>query len=71
MDIEDLLTKVDKTAFSVASLDDEPDEKAWWLSRTPMERMQALEHLRQHVYGYNPASTRLQRFFEVAELPRR
>lgn len=71
MDIEDLLTKMDKTAFSVASLDDESDEKAWWFSRTPAERLQALEHLRQRVYGYDPTSTRLQRVFEVAELPRR
>jgi hypothetical protein len=71
MDIEKLLTKMDKTAFSVASLYDESDEKAWWLSRTPAERLQALEHLRQHVYDYDPTSTRLQRVFEVAELARR
>ena len=33
----------DKTAFSVASLFDEPDEKAYWLSKTPDERLQAME----------------------------
>ena len=69
--IEEYLTKIDKTVFSVVSLYDESDEKAWWFSRTPAERLLALEHMRQSVYGYDPASTRLQRVFEVAELPRR
>ena len=59
---------MDKTAFSVASLQDVPDEKAYWLSRTPHERLQAVELMRQVVYGYDPASERLQRFFEVAQL---
>ena len=47
---------MDKTAFSVASLYDEPDEKAYWLSRTSHERLQAVELMRQVVYGYDPAS---------------
>ena len=64
----DILVKMDKTAFSIASLYDESDEKAWWLSRTPEERLQALELMRQRAYGYDPASTRLQRVFAVAEL---
>jgi hypothetical protein len=69
--MEEYLTKIDKTAFSVVSLHDESDEKAWWVSRTPAERLLALEHMRQRVYGYDPASIRLQRIFEIAELPRR
>ena len=59
---------MDKTAFSVASLSDDPDEKAYWLSKTPHERLQAVELMRQVIYGYDPASERLQRFFEVAQL---
>ena len=59
---------VDKTVFSVASLFDESDEKAYWLSKTPYERLQAVELMRQVIYGYEPATARLQRFFEVAEL---
>lgn len=54
---------MDKSAFSVASLYDEPDEKAYWLSKTPHERLLAVEVMRQIVYGYDPASERLQRFF--------
>jgi len=60
--------KLDRTAFSVGSLDDEPDEKQYWHSKSPAERWQAIEIMRQIIYGYDPATTRLQRFFEVAEI---
>jgi hypothetical protein len=32
---------------------DEADRK-YWLSKTPAQRMRALEHLRQMNYGYGP-----------------
>jgi hypothetical protein len=35
--------EVDKTAFSVVSLQDESDEIAYWRSKTPSERLQAVE----------------------------
>ena len=60
--------KIDKTAFSVTSLFDESDEKAYWLSRTPHERLEAVELMRQIIYGYDPTSTRLQRILNIAEL---
>jgi hypothetical protein len=62
--------KIDRSAFSVASLLEPSDEKAYWLARTPHERLQALELMRQIVYGYDPATTRLQRVLEVAQRPR-
>ena len=62
------LAKLDKTAFSVASLADESDKKQYRLSKSPYERLRALELMRQIVYGYDPSAERLQRFFEVAEL---
>jgi hypothetical protein len=59
---------LDRTAFSVTSLQgQEAEEKQYWCEKTPHERWQAVEAMRQIVYGYNPASTRLQRVFEVAE----
>jgi hypothetical protein len=61
--------KVDRAAFSVASLSEETDEKAYWLSKTPYERLQALEWMRQVIYGYNPATTRLQRVLTIAQFP--
>ncbi len=59
--------KMDKTAFSTASLFDPSDEKQYWLSKTPIERLEALEIMRQIIYGYDPTTTRLQRFFEVTQ----
>ena len=60
--------KLDRSVFEVASLDDEPGDKSYWQKKSPQERMQALELLRQVAYGYDPTTTRLQRVFEVAEL---
>ena len=39
--------KIDKRALSVASLLEPSDEKAYWLSQTPSERLQAAELMRQ------------------------
>jgi len=58
--------KVDRTAFSVASLYDESDEKAYWHARTPHERLEHLEWLRWINYG-SQATARLQRVLEIAE----
>lgn len=62
------LPGVDRSAFSIASLSDESDEKFYWLSKTPYERLQAIEQSRQIIYGYKPSTTRFQRFFEITEL---
>ena len=60
--------RLDKTVFSVASLIDESDDKAYWLTRSHHERLQAIELMRQNIYGYDPASTRLQRVLTITEL---
>ena len=62
------LPRVDRTAFSVVSLSEADDDKAYWRSKSVFERLQAVELMRQVIYGYQPASGRLQRIFEVAEL---
>jgi hypothetical protein len=59
--------KMDKTVFSVVPLSQADDEKEYWLSKTPHERLRAVELIRQTIYGYTPASGRLQRVFEVAK----
>ncbi|GAB4578467.1 MAG: hypothetical protein Fur0022_12020 [Anaerolineales bacterium] len=58
--------KVDKTAFLIGSLKESSDEKEYWLSKTPLERLEAMEWMRQVIYAI-PATARLQRFFEVAQ----
>jgi hypothetical protein len=59
--------RLDKTKFSVGSLHDDPDERAFWWSKTPHERLAAMEFLRQLNYGYDPDTARLERVFEVVE----
>jgi hypothetical protein len=60
------MDRIDRRAFSVMSLSDPGDDRAHWLSRSPTERLQAVERMRRINYGYDPAQ-RLQRILEVAE----
>lgn len=59
---------LDKTAFSVASLEDADDELEYWLTRTPLERLEAVELIRQALYGYSHPAPRLQRVFAIGWL---
>lgn len=64
---ENNFPRLDKTVFSVVSLEEaDSDEKEYWLSKTPSERLQYMELLRRINYGTN-AVARLQRVFEIAE----
>ena len=60
---------MDKTMMVVQGLHETSDELVYWQSKTPQERLEALEQMRQIIYGYGPTTTRLQRFFEVAPHP--
>ncbi len=62
--------KMDKTVFSVANLEDASDEAVYWQAQTPHARWEALELMRQVMYGYDPSATRLERVFEAASLKR-
>lgn len=46
-------------------------DRTYWHSRTPQERIWALELMRQKAYGYDPETARLQRVFEVAQLKKK
>jgi hypothetical protein len=59
--------KLQRSAFTVTSLSDLSDEKSYWLSKTPYERLEAVELMRQIIYGYDPSAIRLQRVFEAAQ----
>ena len=66
--MKDSPPSLDRTAFSVTSLHKQDrEEKDYWLTKTPHERLQAVETMRQVLYGYDPASARLQHIFEVVE----
>ena len=65
---ENQFPRLDRTAFSVVSLEEaDSDEMEYWLSKTPHERLEALELLREIFYGYDPTTTRLQRVLEITE----
>jgi hypothetical protein len=67
MDGEPGVTEVDRTAVSVQSLLDEPDDHRWWWARTPRERLAAIEVMRRVVYGRTAAHGRLQRVLAIAQ----
>jgi hypothetical protein len=65
------LTQIDRSAFSVGTFADEPDDRAYWLSQKPEDRLAGIEFLRRQFYDYGKAEQEFCRFFEVAERERR
>jgi len=65
---ENQFPRLDRTAFSVVSSFEEAEreDKEYWLSRTPYERLQYMELLRRINYG-SVAAARLQRVLEIVE----
>ncbi|MBL8091361.1 MAG: hypothetical protein KF758_06340 [Anaerolineales bacterium] len=60
--------RLDKTVLSIVSSFEEADEedRKYWHSRTPIERLQHTEYLRRINYG-DSATARLQRVIEIVE----
>ncbi|MGI4792418.1 MAG: hypothetical protein ACRYFS_26625 [Janthinobacterium lividum] len=57
--------KMDKTVLTVASLHDPSDGNEYWRRQTPEARLEALELMRQVIYGYDPSTERLQRLLTI------
>jgi hypothetical protein len=58
--------RLDKVAFSVSSVSDaDADVKAFWWGQSTRARLEALELMRQVMYGYDPITDRVERVFEV------
>ncbi len=67
--MSDSTFKFDKTLVTFGSYAElKAEERAFWLSKSPLERLAALELLRQTFYGYDPATARVQRILSVVEL---
>jgi hypothetical protein len=60
--------RIDRSALEIAPIDEHQSERRYWRAKSTEDRMQALELMRQIIYGYDPATTRLQRVLEVVEL---
>ncbi len=61
---------LDRNAFTVGALN-ECDAREYWRTRTPEERLAALEFLRQVMYDYDPVTDRISRVLEVVKLGER
>jgi hypothetical protein len=59
--------KMNKNILSIVTDFSEADDKDYWFSLSPVERLEAIELMRQIIYGYDPSSDRLQRVFTIAE----
>jgi len=57
--------RVDRSVLTVTDLHENDEDRYWW-SKTPMERLEAIETNRRIVYGYHDHPPRFQRILEVA-----
>ncbi|HEX8237320.1 MAG TPA: hypothetical protein VF600_15275 [Abditibacteriaceae bacterium] len=57
--------RMDKSVVSIGTLNEQGDDREYWASRTPAERLQALEFMRQVMYSYDPETSRLERVFTI------
>jgi hypothetical protein len=64
------MPQVDRSQVSIGRLSDPPDDLRFWLSTSPVERLEAIEISRLAVYGYDSTSSRLRRLLEVTQLSR-
>lgn len=64
--------RVDRTTFRVTTFKDAArEDRALWLSKTPIERLRHVELLRELNYGPEVINQGLQRVLTVFERPRR
>ena len=64
----DKLPSLNKKIVNVTSLNDIEEEKMYWISKNPLERIEAIEINRRMIYGRDRVTSRLQRVFETSEL---
>ena len=64
----DKIPRLNKKIVHITSLDDIEEEKKYWFSKSPLERIEAIEINRRMIYGQDRVTSRLQRFFETSEL---
>ena len=58
---------IDKSQFMVLSMDEKGNVNNYWHSKSPKERLRAIEIMRSINYGQDISTKRLQRIFEVIE----
>jgi hypothetical protein len=70
-DIQQIPGAVDRSQLRVMSHSEaEQEDREYWLSRSPQERLRQVEFLRELNYGSEVLDQRLQRVLAVSERPR-
>ena len=64
----DKLPSLNKKIVNVTALNDIEEEKKYWFSKSALKRIEAIEINRRMIYGQDRVTSRLQRFFEIADL---
>ena len=59
--------RLDRSVLTITNLSEAPDDCQFWLTKSPAERLAALEFMRQIMYGYDPTTARLQRVLTIAQ----
>ena len=59
--------KINRNIFEVVDLR-EADDKADWINRSAVERIEAIEFMRKVMFGHDRVSARLQRVLEITDL---
>ena len=68
--MEERSHRVDRSAYSILPLAGDHDDAEYWRSKSPKERLEALELMRRLHYGER-ATERLQRVLTVVKLEQR
>ena len=58
---------LDRSALTIGTLADEPDDLGYWLQQPPQVRLAGIEFLRRQFYNYGDARSELRRFLEIAQ----
>ena len=60
--------KINKKSISIASASEfESNDLNFWKFKTPEERLEAIEFIRQINFGYDPSTERLQRLLTITQ----
>jgi hypothetical protein len=61
--------RIDRTQLKSTTFDEaDADDIDYWMSKSPTERIEALEYLRRWAYGDDQVDARLQRVLTTARL---
>jgi hypothetical protein len=58
---------LDRSALTIGSFADEPDDLSYWLNQPPGTRLAGIEFLRHQFFAYGTARPELRRFLEIVE----